>query len=179
MQRCLRGFGFALVVVAVVAGWVLYSGRVSVAADEPHAQWLYHLLEWVRERSITQASRTIEVPKDLDAPQRLLAGGADYDAMCVGCHLAPGIAESDFTLGLYPTPPKLTEPRATLQGLSEEAAARRDFWIIKHGIKASGMPAWGKTHDDERIWNMVAFLKRLPDLNENQYRILTNRQGDR
>jgi mono/diheme cytochrome c family protein len=66
-----------------------------------------------------------------------------------------------------------------LQGLSEEAAARRDFWIIKHGIKASGMPAWGKTHDDERIWNMVAFLKRLPDLNENQYRILTNRQGDR
>lgn len=69
MQRCLRGFGFALVVVAVVAGWVLYSGRVSVAADEPHAQWLYHLLEWVRERSIAQASRTIEVPKDLDAPR--------------------------------------------------------------------------------------------------------------
>jgi mono/diheme cytochrome c family protein len=55
---------------------------------------------------------------------------------------------------------------------------RRRFWIIKHGIKASGMPAWGPGHDDERLWNMVALLKRLPDLSPEQYQILTARGGD-
>ena len=51
--------------------------------------------------------------------------------------------------------------------------ARKNFWVIKHGIKASGMPAWGKTHDDKRIWAMVAFLQRLPELTADQYQILT------
>lgn len=51
------------------------------------------------------------------------------------------------------------------------------FWIITHGIKASGMPAWGPGHDDERIWNMVAFLQRLPRLTAEQYQILTARSN--
>ena len=58
---------------------------------------------------------------------------------------------------------------------SEEAAIQRQFWIIKHGIKASGMPAWGPTHSDERIWKMVAFLQSLPSLTPDQYQILTAR----
>jgi len=82
-----------------------------------------------------------------------------------------------MSLGLYPVPPNLTA------GLDEhehadddkQSLARRQFWIIKHGIKASGMPAWGKTHDDQRIWAMVAFLQRLPELTEEQYQILTAR----
>ena len=43
------------------------------------------------------------------------------------------------------------------------------FWIIKHGIKMSGMPAWGKSMDDESIWSMVAFLQQLPDMSEIRY----------
>ena len=49
------------------------------------------------------------------------------------------------------------------------------FWIVKHGIKASGMPSWGPTHDDQRIWAMVAFLQKLPQLTPEQYQILTAR----
>jgi mono/diheme cytochrome c family protein len=37
-------------------------------------------------------------------------------------------------------------------------SARRQFWIIKHGVKASGMPGWGPAHDDQRIWAMAAFF---------------------
>jgi mono/diheme cytochrome c family protein len=51
--------------------------------------------------------------------------------------------------------------------------ARKNFWVIKHGIKASGMAAWGKTHDDQRIWAMVAFIKQLPTLTPEQYQVLT------
>lgn len=175
MKRCVAAVSVVFLFVLLALGIWLWSGQVSVAADEPHDPWVFRLLEWVRERSIVRAAQGIAVPSDLDAPQRLLRGGADYREMCAGCHLAPGIAESDFTVGLYPAPPNLAKLRPSLQGLSIVESARRDFWIIKHGIKASGMPAWGKTHDDERIWNMVAFLKRLPELDANQYRILTTR----
>jgi mono/diheme cytochrome c family protein len=113
----------------------------------------------------------------------LLSGGADYHDMCASCHLKPGASESDFTLGLYPSPPRLTQTAAEhghdhASAAGEEAyALKRQFWIIKHGIKASGMPAWGPGHDDERIWNLVAFLQRLPELSPQQYQILTAR-GD-
>jgi mono/diheme cytochrome c family protein len=91
-------------------------------------------------------------------------GASDYDAMCTGCHLAPGMAENEMRPGLNPKPPQLaTLPRGD---------AAEQFWIIKHGIDMTGMPAWGKTHSDAEIWNMVAFLQKLPTLSPAQYRAL-------
>jgi hypothetical protein len=52
------------------------------------------------------------------------------------------------------------------------------FWIIKHGLKMTGMPAWGRTHDDESLWAIVAFLRQLPNLNVDQYRALTGGADD-
>ena len=112
---------------------------------------------------------------------RLMASSSLSVYMCAGCHLKPGRTESDFTLGLYPAPPNLTltgdEHGHDHAGNTDndDEASKRQFWIIKHGIKASGMPAWGPGHDDERIWNMVAFLQRLPQLSSDQYQILTAR----
>lgn len=160
---------------AVAIGGVafLYSGFYSMGADDPHYGITTWALETLRENSIARASKNIQVPPDLNSVNRLLKGGADYNDMCAGCHLKPGRSESDFTLGLYPSPPNLAEMlRADDDG---NAADQRNFWIIKHGIKASGMPAWAPGHDDVRIWNMVAFLKRLPDLTAAQYQILTAR----
>ena len=51
------------------------------------------------------------------------------------------------------------------------------FWVIKHGIKASGMPAWGKSMGDEYIWGMVAFLQQLPKLDAAQYKALVASSG--
>jgi len=166
----------ALAVLAVILGFAyMYSGLYPIGADVPHNGLTYWVLETTREQSIKRAAEDIEVPVLEDA-DRLLAGGPDYNEMCASCHLKPGKTDSDFTVGLYPKPPNLT--RAHDHGDAEEHA-REQFWVIKHGIKASGMPAWGPTHDDERIWNMVAFLQKLPELNEIQYQILTARsEGD-
>lgn len=160
----------------------LYSGLYPMGADVPHNRLTYWVLETLRERSVARAIRDIEVPT-LDDPQMLLSGGADYNDMCAGCHLQPGKSESDFTLGLYPQPPNLAisaeDHHAKGAGHGghgdAKASAARQFWIIKHGIKASGMAAFGKTHDDARIWAMVAFLQKLPALSEVQYQILTAR----
>ncbi|SEQ17789.1 Cytochrome C oxidase, cbb3-type, subunit III [Solimonas aquatica] len=173
----------AIVVLGVLGGLsalgVLYSGWYPMGADVPHNRLTYWALETLRERSIARAIRDIKVPP-LDEPQMLLAGGADYNDMCTGCHLRPGQTESEFTLGLYPQPPNLAlnaEGHGHAHGDADDTAAgaARQFWIIKHGIKASGMAAFGKTHDDARIWAMVAFLQKLPTLNEVQYQILTAR----
>ena len=92
----------------------------------------------------------------------------NYDAMCVNCHLSPGVKDSEIRNGLYPTPPNLAG--ATESTHSSQSDARR-FWIIKHGIKASGMPAWSKGGmNDEAIWDLTAFLKALPSLTPETYR---------
>lgn len=171
-----------IVIAAVLAGGLfIYSGFYPVGADTHHHPLTYWMLETLREKSIARAAKNIQVPTDLDSSDRLLAGGADYNDMCASCHLKPAKTESDFTIGLYPSPPNLSvsaDGHKHSHGDSpEDDAIKRQFWIIKHGIKASGMPAWGPTHNDERIWNMVAFLQRLPDLSRDQYQILTAR-GD-
>lgn len=170
---CVKRLIAVVGVVAISGVAFLYSGLYSMGADDPHYDVTTWALETLRESSIARSSKNIEVPSDLDSVDRLLKGGADYNDMCAGCHLKPDKSESDFTLGLYPTPPNLTD--TSRMNESETAADQRNFWIIKHGIKASGMPAWAPGHDDVRIWNMVAFLKRLPDLTTAQYQILTAR----
>ncbi|ALS99435.1 c-type cytochrome [Lacimicrobium alkaliphilum] len=160
--------------VSVLAGLgFIYSGLYPMGADDSHNAVTYWALDTLRERSVTRAAADLEVPVDLDNSERLLAGGADYNDMCAGCHLKPGTTQTDLSLGLYPQPPDLSAP-SDYAG-DAQAQNRKRFWIIKHGIKASGMPAWGSGHDDERIWNMVAFLQRLPELSQAQYQILTAR----
>lgn len=176
MLNIIRGMILAGVILLLAGFGFIYSGVYSVAADTPHTPLTYWLLETLRERSIDRASRPLDVP-DLNSADWLLAGGPDYNEMCAGCHLRPGKTYSDMSLGLYPVPPNLTAGLDEHEhaGDDKQSLARRQFWIIKHGIKASGMPAWGKTHDDQRIWAMVAFLQRLPELTEEQYQILTAR----
>ncbi len=164
-----------LAAIGLVGGLgFVYSGLYPIGADVPHTRLTFRILETLREHSIERASRAIEVP-DLNKPDLLLSGGADYNEMCTGCHLKPGKDKSDMSQGLYPSPPNLSKHHE--HGDDPKQQAREWFWVIKHGIKASAMPAWGKTHDDDRIWAMVAFLQRLPSLTPLQYQILTARKG--
>tara|TARA_R110001599_G_scaffold353873_1_gene601490 strand:- start:6967 stop:7545 length:579 start_codon:yes stop_codon:yes gene_type:complete len=182
VEKKVQSCGKCLVITAsiVILGGLafLYSGFYPMGADVPHNSLTYWVLETLRERSIARAASNIQVPMDLDSSDRLLKGGADYNDMCAGCHLKPGKTQSDFTLGLYPSPPNLSldgNDHGHDNHDESNYALQRQFWIIKHGIKASGMPAWGPGHDDERIWNMVAFLKHLPELSSDEYQILSAR----
>lgn len=170
---CFKCLALVALVTLLTGVAFLYSGLYPMGADDRHFALTHWALETLRDRSIARASADIDVPADLDTSERLLAGGADYNDMCVSCHLKPGKKQSDFTLGLYPIPPNLSSTANLADDIKEQARLR--FWIIKHGIKASGMPAWGPGHDDDRIWSMVAFLQRLPELTPQQYQILTAR----
>jgi mono/diheme cytochrome c family protein len=152
----------AAVIVAAFAGIFIYAGVYNIGADAPHSKLVTMSLDKLRERAIEHHARNIIPPTDLNDPKRLAMGAGMYGEMCSGCHLGPGLEKSEISQGLYPPAPEMT--RATTRTPAQQ------FWIIKHGIKLSAMPAWGRTHDDKLIWDMVAFLQTLPKLSPEQYK---------
>jgi mono/diheme cytochrome c family protein len=147
----------------LIVGLFLWSGIYNIGADDKHSRPVYSLLQVMRERSIAARAGRLHPPPNLEDPAMIRQGAGNYDAMCTACHLAPGMAGTELSKGLYPAPPDLTR---------ETVDAASAFWVIKHGIKASGMPAWGLSMDDEYIWGMVAFLQQLPTLDAAQYQAL-------
>lgn len=154
------------VAVLATAGFV-WSGIYNIGADDEHTRPVHALMETMRERSIEVRASKLKVP-NLKDPARITQGAGNYNAMCMGCHLAPGMGETELSKGLYPAPPNLTK---------KTIDAAEAFWVIKHGIKASGMPAWGRSMDDEYIWNMAAFLQHLPKLNAEQFQAMVDSSG--
>jgi mono/diheme cytochrome c family protein len=152
--------GGVLASVVAAALFIVWSGAVDVAADNPHSAAVFNLLETARERSIATRIRGIDAP-DLSDPEMARRGAGNYDSMCAGCHLTPEAKDTELSLGLYPAPPNLAREEST--------DPERAFWIIKHGVKATGMPAWGKSMEDHYIWDLVAFLKQLPSMSGDQY----------
>jgi ketosteroid isomerase-like protein len=148
------------VAVVLLYGGFLWSGLYNVGADDPHTRPMLLMMQTLRARSIHVRAADLQVP-NLEDDGLILKGAGQYAAMCTGCHLAPGLEDSEIRPGLYPQPPNLTKVHVD---------PRDAFWVIKHGIKMSAMPAWGSSHDDPTIWSMVAFLQKLPTLTPTQYK---------
>jgi len=159
--------GSTLALLAIGETVFVSSGIYNIGADDHHTAIVLGVIERLRERSIALRSGAIAVP-ELENASHVQAGGERYAALCVGCHLAPGVSKSDLRPGLYPHPPNLAE--------GEVENAQRAFWIIKHGIKMSAMPAWGKSLDDATIWDIVAFVRKLPAMSPEQYQRLAQRK---
>ena len=158
-------------IMAVLAGAALiglgvyvYSGKYNIGADQPHWFVTTKLIETLRDRSIESRAKDIVIP-DLADSELVLKGAHQYDAMCSGCHLRPGMEDSEIRQGLYPEPPDLSLVRIN---------AGNAFWVIKHGIKMTGMPAWGRTHDDITLWSIVAFIEKLPGMTPQVYKQLVS-----
>ncbi len=169
MKKQIKHHGITVVVVlavlAVAAGAFVYSGVYNIGADDHHTRPVFTVLQMLRDRSIHLRSKDIVVP-NLEDPQLILKGAGQYAAMCTQCHLKPGLKDSEIRPGLYPQPPNLSQLHVD---------PRDAFWVIKHGIKMSAMPAWGGSHDDPTIWSMVAFLQKLPAMSAAQYKDIVAR----
>jgi mono/diheme cytochrome c family protein len=161
--RAALAVGAVLLLSAFGVGLFVESGLYNIGADDHHTKPVLALIAQLRDRSIE--SRLSSVKPQLGAtPAMIKAGAKHYASLCVGCHLAPGVTKSDLRVGLYPHPPNLAQ--------EDMQESRRAFWIIKHGIKMSAMPAWGKTLDDAAIWDVVAFVRKMPGMPEEDYRQL-------
>ena len=163
-MKTIRAFLAMVILLALAGAAFVWSGIYPVGADAPHWPLTFTLLETLRDRSVAQAARNIQVPA-LDDSKLIAEGGEHYNEMCKGCHLAPGITDSELRAGLYPQPPDFSK--------GTDLPSAEAFWTIKHGIKLSAMPAWGTTHSDQQIWAIVAFVGKLSDMTPAQYQTLT------
>jgi mono/diheme cytochrome c family protein len=152
----------ALLLVAAVG--FIYSGFYDISATDQHLAPTYHAIRKTMQRSVERRAKDIAAPPLGSAPQ-LERGLALYRAHCVQCHGAPGIAPEPFALGLTPLPTPLA--RSGIERTPEQL-----YWVVKHGIKMTGMPAWQFRLADEDLWAVVAFVKQLPLLAVAEYRAL-------
>lgn len=157
----------ALVLLGAAGGAAfVYFGVFDIAATRPHLPLTYHLLHYAMKRAV--AVRATEIrPPPLDDRQRVRDGLVLYRVHCLQCHGAPGVAPDDIGLGLTPAPANLVEA-------GREWAAADLYWVVRHGIKMTAMPAWEYRLDERQMWDLVAFIKAMPAWSPTEYRALSD-----
>jgi mono/diheme cytochrome c family protein len=134
----------------------LATGDINVGADAKPGFIERTLAPWGRDRSVEKRATKEKNPYAVD-PGAIAAGFDHYREDCVMCHGAPGVAGAELSKGLNPPAPSLAKGE-------NDTPDGELFWVIKHGIRMTSMPAFGPTHTDEEIWKIVTFIRHLPDL---------------
>jgi mono/diheme cytochrome c family protein len=166
-MKFLAIIGVIAIVVAVAAAVFFFGGFYSVAGTEKEPGIVASALIHVRQASIDR--HAVDMPSiSLDDPAVVQAGARAFSARgCVNCHGGPGANWAKFSEGLHPSPPDLKE---VVNGLEP----RHLFWVIKNGINMTGMPSFGPTGvADGEIWTIVAFLKKLPSVSDQDFKAWT------
>ena len=154
---------FFILICFFILGSVIfiYSGTYNIAATVPHSELATWIFNTVKTSSIRKHSEDIKEPS-LEDEGLVREGFEHYEDMCVGCHGAPGIDQAEV---FNPAPPDLAKAVEALR-------PAEIFWVIKNGIKMTGMPESGSTRSDEEIWEIVALVERLPDLTPEEYKLM-------
>lgn len=153
----------AATLVAELLLMVLFinTGFYNVSTMSPDPGFLHYIFSHTSDVSAADHSKGIPVPSLTDSSM-IVEGYHHYHEMCEVCHAGPGIERSDISMGLYPHPPNLMHS-------AKELPPNRLFWVVKNGIKSTGMPGFGKTHSDKKIWAIVAFLEKMKNMTPQEY----------
>jgi cytochrome c553 len=162
----LIGIVLALTAMAAIA----ISGLYNVAASSGHWVITDKLIRFAVRRSIVIRSLSIDAP-DLSDEGLVQLGAAHYELSCATCHGSPTEEPSRIVRGMLPKPP-------SLQNAAIEWTPEQLFWIIRNGLKLTGMPAWPDLRRDDEVWAVVAFLQRLPDVDRREYVALADASAD-
>ena len=163
-RRLVRLALYAVGGMILLGSLFLWSGAYSVAASRGHWAIMEWLLTFAMRNSVKTHALGIEAPP-LDNVDLVRLGASHFHSGCAFCHGAPGTPISPVAQGMLPPPPDLaTQMR--------EWRDRELFWIVKNGIKYTGMPAWAAQQRNDEVWALVAFLRRMPALDPSGYRDL-------
>jgi mono/diheme cytochrome c family protein len=145
-----------ILVALLVPMLILATGAINVGADVKPGLAERTLAPWARDRSVENRAPKEKNPYAGD-PAAIAAGLDHYRMNCVMCHGAPDVEAADLSKGLNPHAPSLSKGE-------NDTSDGELFWVIKHGIRMTPMPAFGPTQTDEEIWKIVAFIRHLPNL---------------
>jgi len=163
-MRVFSIIGILAVLPALALAGFFFGGFYNVAANDHHTPPVLWALERVRNAAISRAAMDQPPPETRD-PTFIETGARAYaNRGCITCHGAPGTEWAKFSEAMYPDPPDLTEV-AKLRSMSEI------FWVVKNGLKMTAMPSFGSIGvDDKELWSIAAFVKKLPDVREDEYK---------
>jgi len=149
--------GVLVLLLVLIVG--SYTGFYNVSAEAPHTLAMTWFLDNTKLHSVRGRARVIRVPQFTAA--QVQEGREHFREMCIGCHGAPGI-RGEGGGDMRPEPPPLLS-----------AASRWNdaelFWILRNGIKMSGMPSFGASHNEAELWSIVALLRELRTMTPEQY----------
>jgi mono/diheme cytochrome c family protein len=166
-MKILAVIGLLSIVVAAGAAVFFFGGFYSVAASQEDPAIVHWALVKVRTNSIIHNAND-QPPAGLDEPAKVQAGARAFNELgCTNCHGAPGVKWSAFSEGLHPDPPDLKD-------VVGELTPSQLFWVIKNGINMTGMPSFSAAGaKDEQLWSVVAYLEKLPNVSEADYKAWT------
>lgn len=144
------------------------SGSLNVAATEEPIARVQDFFDTLSTHSIREHTRQAvdegRITPPAEVTESVLATGAShFTSMCVVCHGAPGVERGEIGKGLSPQPPDLSHAAGELE-------ATEIYWVVEHGIRHTGMPAFGPTHGEEELWAIASFVDRLDEMSPEEYR---------
>ncbi|MGE0749723.1 MAG: cytochrome c [Variibacter sp.] len=166
-MRILATIGALAILIGIGAAVFFFGGFYSVAGTAEDPGIVRWALIQVRTASINHHAQD-QAPASLSDPSSVQAGAKAFAALgCSTCHGAPGVKWEKFSEGLHPDPPDLKE-------VVDHRSPAQLFWVVKNGINMTGMPSFALAGaKDPEIWSVVAFLKKLPSVSEDDYRAWT------
>ncbi|MDP3572863.1 MAG: c-type cytochrome [Archangium sp.] len=153
--------GGAVVLIALL---VVTTGLVPIKASSGHWAITAWFLEFTKDRSVATHSLAVTLPPR-EAAWLVMKGAGHYEGGCRPCHGSPGLPLPRVAGAMTPHPPALAQ-------LVSQRDSEQLFYVIKHGIKFTGMPAWPTQQRDDEVTAVVAFLEELPHLDAERYRQL-------
>ena len=153
MKGFFAGIAAMLAAEAFLGAAVLYLGLAPVAADQPPSTLEARILGVALRKAVLQRTSGEPEPPP-PSNEDLASGGEIYKEMCSRCHGEPGAVSSPLGSSFYP-------PAPLLPGHGSEWSERELFWIIKHGIRNTAMPAWAALLADDDIRQVAALVKRF------------------
>lgn len=156
VKKVLLGAVLMLVILLLSALTVMRLGLMPVNADGTHSSLEARVMPLVLHASIVRHA-SADTNRLAVNEENLKAGASTYKSMCARCHSTPGNNPSPYGQSFYPPAPQLS-------GGMPNYTDSQLFWTIKHGIRNTGMPAWGTMLSDDEIWQLVGLLKNSQDL---------------
>jgi mono/diheme cytochrome c family protein len=161
MKHALLGAVLMLLLLIAIALIVILSGGYNVAATDRHNPIVGWALDTTMHNAVQGAADDV-APAPEFTPAMIAAGATEYKEYCAHCHGGVGEKRAEWAMGMRPHPPALAR-------VADQWSEQELYWIITHGIKMTGMPAFGPNHNDETVWNIAGFVSRLPQMSATEY----------
>lgn len=170
MLKFLGIIGLLAILAAIGAAAFFFGGFFNIAANHPDPDGINKVIEMVRDAAVARHATENKAPGGLDDQATIQAGAKAYSQRgCVYCHGGPGAEWAKFSEGLNPGPPDLKDAVGDL-------SVQEIFWVVRNGIKMTGMPSFAASDPpvpDDEIWKIAAFVKKIPDVKEEDYKAWT------